>query len=250
MVQSSAASLPPEGQAPALSRGADLRLGIAVEMVTICWMVAEAAAALIAGFAARSASLESFGLDSLIELLGGGVLLWRLLAEQRGRAGAQATNGSESAGAGHPQAPATAGAGEALERAERRASRIVGWALYALAAYILLNAAFSLLTRSHPDENWAGLALAVAAALVMPILWRVKLRVAWRIGSPALRADAACSITCASMSLVLLLGLVVTRAFGWWWADALASLGLLYFVVREGHEALEEAKGHTCACGD
>ncbi len=207
-----------------LSRRTDLRLGIAIEIVTILWMLAEAAIALIAGFAARSASLESFGLDSVIELVGGGVLLWRLLAEQRGSAG------------------------EALEQVERRASRIVGWALYALAAYILLNAAFSLLTRNHPDENWAGLALAVAAALVMPILWRVKLTVARRIGSAALRADAACSVTCAYMSLVLLLGLGVTRAFGWWWADALASLGLLYFVIREGHEALEEAKGHACDC--
>lgn len=207
-----------------MARRADLRLGIAVEVVTILWMLAEALVALIAGFAAHSASLESFGLDSVIELVSGGVLLWRLLAEQGGRAG------------------------ETLERVERRASRIVGLALYALAAYILLNAAFSLLTRAHPDESWAGLALALAAAVVMPILWRVKLRVARRIESAALRADAACSVTCAYMSLVLLLGLALTRVFGWWWADALASLGLLYFVIREGHEALEEAKGHACAC--
>jgi divalent metal cation (Fe/Co/Zn/Cd) transporter len=224
MLHSPSADLSSEEASAALARHADLRLGIAVEVVTILWMLAEAAVALGAGFAARSASLESFGLDSVIELVGGGVLLWRLLAEQKGRAG------------------------EALERAERRASRVVGWALYALAAYILLNAAFSLLTRARPDENWAGLGLAIAAALVMPILWSVKLRVAGRIGSAALRADAACSVTCAYMSLVLLLGLAVTRAFGWWWADALASLGLLYFVIREGHEALEEAKGHACAC--
>jgi hypothetical protein len=131
-----AASLSSESQPPqtagALSRRADLRLGIAVEVVTILWMLAEASIALFAGFAARSASLESFGLDSVIELVGGGVLLWRLLAEQRGRAG------------------------EALELVERRASRVVGWALYALAAYILLNAAISLITRAHPDENWPG----------------------------------------------------------------------------------------------
>ncbi len=224
MPDSAAVNLSAQGQPAPLARRADLRMGIAVEVITILWMLAEAAIALFAGFAARSASLESFGLDSLIELVGGGVLLWRLLAEQGGRAG------------------------EALQRAERRASRIVGWALYALAAYILLNAAVSLLTQARPAENWVGLALAIAAALVMPILWRVKLRVARRIESAALRADAACSVTCAYMSLVLLLGLVVTRAFGWWWADALASLGLLYFVIREGREALEEAKGHACAC--
>lgn len=213
-----------ENQEVSASRRADLRLGILIEAVTLAWMMAEAAIALAAGFASHSASLESFGLDSVIELIGGGVLLWRLRAEQRGREG------------------------EALERAERRASRIVGWALYALALYIVVNAAFAFLTRARPEESWAGLGLAVAAVIVMPILWQGKLRVARRIGSAALRADAACSVTCAYMSLVLLAGLALTRASGWWWADALASLGLLYFVIREGHEALEEAKGHACSC--
>jgi divalent metal cation (Fe/Co/Zn/Cd) transporter len=215
-----------ENREVSASRRADLRLGILIEAVTLVWMVAEAAIALAAGFASHSASLESFGLDSVIELIGGGVLLWRLRAEQRGTEG------------------------EALERTERRASRVVGWALYTLALYIVVNAALALLTRARPEESWAGLGLAVAAVIVMPILWQVKLRVARRIGSAALRADAACSVTCAYMSLVLLAGLALTSAFGWWWADALASLGLLYFVIREGREALEEAKGHACSCCD
>ena len=226
MLDSSATSLSAHGQPTPAARHSDLRLGIVIEIVTIAWMVVEAAVALGAGFAARSASLESFGLDSVIELVGGGVLLWRLRAEQRGVAG------------------------EALEETERRASRIVGWALYALALYIIVNAAIALLTRAHPEENWVGLGLAIAAVLVMPILWRLKLSVARRINSAALRADAACSVSCAYMSLVLLAGLALTWAFGWWWADALASLGLLYFVIHEGHEALEEAKGHACACGE
>jgi divalent metal cation (Fe/Co/Zn/Cd) transporter len=76
--------------------------------------------------------------------------------------------------------------------------------------------------------------------LVMPILWRVKLRVARRVGSAALRADAACSVTCASMSLVLLLGVAVTRVSGWWWADPLASLVIVYYSVREGLHAWRE----------
>jgi divalent metal cation (Fe/Co/Zn/Cd) transporter len=215
-----------EHQEHGASRRVDLRLGILIEAITLVWMVAEAAIALAAGFASHSASLESFGLDSVIELIGGGVLLWRLRAEQRGQAG------------------------EALERTERRASRVVGWALYALALYIVVNAALAFLTRARPEESWAGLGLAVAAALVMPILWQGKLRVARRIGSAALRADAACSVTCAYMALVLLVGLALTRAFGWWWADPLASLGLLYFIIREGCEALEEAKGHACSCCD
>ncbi len=85
----------------------------------------------------------------------------------------------------------------------------------------------------------------------MPLLWQGKLRVAKRIGSAALRADAACSVTCAYMSLTLLAGLLLNRLFGWWWADPLAALALVYFLVQEGREALHEARtGETCSCGD
>jgi divalent metal cation (Fe/Co/Zn/Cd) transporter len=85
----------------------------------------------------------------------------------------------------------------------------------------------------------------------MPLLCKGKLRVAKRIESRALKADAACSITCAYMSLTLLVGLLLNRLFGWWWADPLAALALVYFLVQEGREALHEARtGETCNCGD
>ena len=93
--------------------------------------------------------------------------------------------------------------------------------------------------------------LAVAAAIIMPGLAQGKLRVAKRIGSGALKADAACSVTCAYMSLTLLAGLLLNRIFEWWWADPLAALVLIYFLVQEGREALHEARtGETCSCGE
>src|SRR5438552_771879 len=96
-----------------------------------------------------------------------------------------------------------------------------------------------------------GCWLAIAAAIIMPLLWQGKLRIAKQIGSAALKADAACSATCAYMSLTLLAGLLLNRLFGWWWADPLAALGLVYFLVQEGREALHEAQtGETCHCGN
>jgi divalent metal cation (Fe/Co/Zn/Cd) transporter len=93
--------------------------------------------------------------------------------------------------------------------------------------------------------------LAIAAAIIMPILWQGKLRIARRIGSAALKADAACSVTCAYMSLTLLIGLLLNRFLGWWWADPLAALVLVYLLVHEGREALHEARtGEACNCGD
>ena len=209
------------------SRTGQLRLGVRIELVTIVWMTIEASVALSVGFMTRSVSLQGFGMDSIIELLAGSILLWRLLVEQRG------------------------GSVEVVEQAERRASWVTAVGLFALAAYIVADSAFSLITQTKPEASWWGVGLAIAAALIMPLLWQGKLRVAKQIGSAALKADAACSVTCAYMSLTLLVGLLLNRLFGWWWADPLAALGLLYFIIREGREALHEARtGETCSCGE
>jgi divalent metal cation (Fe/Co/Zn/Cd) transporter len=209
------------------TRTGQLRLGIGIELVTIVWMTIEASVALSVGFMTRSVSLQGFGMDSIIELIAGSILLWRLLVEQRG------------------------GSVEVVEQAERRASWVTAIGLFALAAYIVADSAFSLITQSKPEASWWGVGLAIAAAIIMPLLWQGKLRVAKQIGSAALKADAACSVTCAYMSLTLLVGLLLNRLFGWWWADPLAALGLLYFIIREGREALHEARtDETCSCGE
>lgn len=104
--------------------------------------------------------------------------------------------------------------------------------LFALAVYIVADSAFAFITKTQPEASWWGVGLAVAAAIIMPLLWQGKLRVAKRIGSAALKADAACSVTCAYMSLALLVGLLLNRLFGWWWADPLAALVIVYFASR------------------
>jgi len=208
-------------------RQEQIRLGVWIELVAIVWMIVEASVALITGFLTRSVSLQGFGIDSIIELISGGVLLWRLVVEQRG------------------------GSDGAVERAERRAAWVSALSLFALALYIVAAGILTFALRSRPEASWWGVGLAIAAAIIMPLLWRGKLRVARRIGSAALKADAACSVTCAYMSVTLLVGLLLNALFGWWWADPLAALVLVYFIAREGREALHEARtGEMCACGD
>jgi len=208
------------------SRTSQLRLGIWIELVTIVWMMVEAAVALGVGFTTHSVSLQGFGMDSLIELLAGGILLWRLSVEQRG------------------------GTTKRVEQAERRAAWVTALGLFALSVYIIADSVLASLSKTLPEASWWGIGLAVAATLIMPILWQGKLRIAKRIGSAALKADAVCSVTCAYMSLTLLAGLMLNRFLGWWWADPLAGLALVYFLVREGREVLHEARtGESCACG-
>ena len=205
-----------------------VRAGVRVEIVTVAWMSVEAVVAIGAGLLAHSVLLTAFGIDSVIELITGGVLLWRLATEARG------------------------GSLERVERAEHHAAWVVGVGLSLLCVYIVAGAAASLLTHSRPDSSIIGIALASAAVIGMPILaWRKRV-IATRLDSAALRGDAACSITCAYMAAALLVGLALNAVFHWWWADNVAALGLLYWLVSEARETLAGARaGHGgCSCED
>jgi divalent metal cation (Fe/Co/Zn/Cd) transporter len=198
--------------APARTR--DVRAAFVLELFTLGYMLFEAAAALGIGLATRSISLETFGLDSLIEIASALVLIWRLQAERSGSAA------------------------ERIEFVERRAARFVGWTLLALAAYVLFQSLYSLSVREQPGTSGWGIALALASLIVMPLLANLKLRAAERIGSRALHADAYETITCAFLAFTLLLGLTANYFLGWSWADSVAALLMLYFIVREAREAL------------
>lgn len=200
--------------------------GIRVEVLTVGWMFLEAVVAIGAGVASGSALLVAFGVDSVIELVTGSVLLWRLSIE------------------------ASAQPLDRVERAERLAAWGVGIALTLLSIYIILSAGRGLLVGARPDESPAGVGLAVAALFVMPALARTKRRVAGQLDSAALRGDAACSVTCAVMAGTMLIGLILNAALHWWWAEYLASLAFLYWLVPEARATLRAAsqgKG-GCAC--
>jgi divalent metal cation (Fe/Co/Zn/Cd) transporter len=86
------------------------------------------------------------------------------------------------------------------------------------------------------------MALAVAALVIMPLLWRWRRRLAEKLESPALRADAACSLVCIYMSATLLVGLLLNHLLGWWWADPAAALAMIWWIRGEAREALEAAR--------
>ena len=189
-----------------------IRAAFRLEWLTMAWMVLEAAIALAAGLMARSVSLIAFGVDSVIELASAGVLIWRLTVELR--------------------------RGESFARAaERRASRIGGALLFALAAYVVAAAGWSLWTRQGAEFSWPGLLVSLAAIPVMWLLSQRKLRVAEALGSRALRTDAVDSITCGWLSFVVLIGLVAQMALDTWWVDAATSLVIVWLLFKEGREA-------------
>lgn len=187
--------------------------------LTLAYNVAEAAIAIAAGAAADSIALLGFGLDSGIEVSAAAVVLWRLGLEARGA---------------HP---------DRLERTERRVHFFVGASLLVLALYVTLQAAWTLWQRAAPLESTVGMLLAAASLVLMPLLGWGKLRAAREIGSAALRAEAAETLACAWLSFALLVGLAANATLGWWWADPLAALVMVPWLVREG---LEGVRGESC----
>lgn len=200
------------GTTDALKRAALIQRAFRLEWLTIIWMMVETAVAIGAGLAAHSLLLFAFGIDSIIEIVSACVLIWRLSVElRRGRAFSEA--------------------------AERRASRIAGALLFALALYVVAGAAWGLWEHRGAEFSTPGLILTVAAIPIMYVLSRQKLVLAEQLGSRALRADAIESITCGWLSFVVVIGLVAQLALGAWWIDSVASLAIVYFLIKEGREA-------------
>ena len=203
---------------PIRQRAADIQFALLLTYITLGWMTIEGAASLLLGWASRSLLLEAFGIDSVVELFSATVLLWRLKVEASGRATI-----------------------EHVDLIERRAARLVGYSLYALVAYVILNSGYGLfvakrITDTH-ESAW-GILIGVVAKIGMPILAGYKLKVAARLNSRALRADAVESITCGYLSIVLMVGLAATRILGWWWLDSVAALALIPFLIKEARSAV------------
>ena len=200
-------------------RSALVQEAFKVEYLTISWMLIEAAVAIGSGLKAASLTLLAFGFDSLIELASASVLVWRLTVElQHGRLFA--------------------------ESAERRAARIGGALLFALAIYVVAAAGWKLWTQQGAEFSLTGLVVSVLAMPIMYVLARRKLRLAEALESRALRADAVESITCGWLSLVVVAALLAQLAIGAWWVDAVASLSIVWLLAREGREAW--SGGHCC----
>lgn len=210
--------LPPK--APAVDRGPLIREAFRLEWLTVAWMIVEAAVAIASGWLAGSLILTAFGLDSLIELASGCVLIWRLSVELR-----------------HGQ--------RFSEDAERLASRIGGGLLFALAAYVTLAAAWSLWTGRGEEFSWPGFIVALLAIPIMRYLAYRKIAIAEKIGSRALRADAMEAVTCGWLSFVVVISLAAQWAFGAWWIDGVGSLAIVWLLVKEGREAWS---CEECAC--
>lgn len=213
---------PSSGAKGAPERVAALKRALRLEYLTVGWNVVEGIIAVTAALAAGSVALLGFGIDSFVESLSGGVLIWRLRSERKAR--------------DH----------EEIERVEERARKLVALSLFLLAAYVAFDAGKALWLEEKPEASAVGIALTAVSLVVMRWLAAAKRRAAGALGSRAMAADAFQTTACVWLSLITLVGIGLNALLGWWWADPAAALGMTYFIVREGREAW---KGEDACCG-
>lgn len=185
--------------------------GIRLEYFTIAYNVLEAVASILFGGIAGSIALIGFGLDSVVESLSGGILLWRLRKHET------LTEAEE-------------------EKVEKKAVKFVAVTFFILGAYVLFESIKKLAFREVPEPSLPGIIIAVLSMVIMPLLAHRKLKAAAEIGSKALAADSKETLACALLSVALLLGLGLNYTAGIWWADPIVGLLIVFFLFREGWE--------------
>ena len=190
-----------------------------LEYFTITWNLLEGIISLIAGFFAGSISLVGFGVDSFIEIASGSIVLWRMTVDvdiaRR-------------------------------ERNENIAHKLVGFSFLGLAGCLVFQAIVRFADQTAPDHSVPGIIIAALSLVVMPLLSNAKRNLAAQLKSRAMKADSRQTDFCAYLSAIVLAGLALNLAFGWWWADPVAALIMATII---GNEGINTSLGKEC-CDD
>jgi divalent metal cation (Fe/Co/Zn/Cd) transporter len=193
-----------------LNQTALLKRGLLLEYLTLGWNVVGVVFVILAAYTARSVALAGFGLDSLIEIFASVVVVWQLRGIHLNR--------------------------------ERLALRFIGIAFLALVIYILAQLLYTFFSRIHPATSVGGIVWTTATFISMLLLAFGKRVTGQKLQNEVLLTEGRVTLVDAYLAGAVLLGLLLNTLFGWWWADPLASLVIIYYGIREAIHALHESQ--------
>ena len=201
-----------------------LNVALALGLVTVGYNIIESVVSIWFGLHDDTLALLGFGVDSLVEVISGAGIVHMVLRMRQSTV-------------------------ESRDQFERQALRITGWAFYLLAAGMVIGALLNLLQGSRPATTIPGIVVSLVSIVTMWWLMSAKMRVGNALHSAAIIADANCTRTCLSLSVVLLAGSGLYELFHIGLVDAVGSIGIAWFAWREGKESLEKARTGKLGCG-
>jgi divalent metal cation (Fe/Co/Zn/Cd) transporter len=169
-----------------------------VSEVSIAWTLIASTASIAVGVASGSSALVAFGCVGYVDLAGSVALVHHFRHALRTDA--------------------------LSDRFERRAHRIVTFGLLVVGVAAIGVSAVRLATGRHPSTSNAGIGVAAASLVVLGVLAVLKVRIASRVPSAALRSDGFLSGVGAAQATVVLLGAEAASALAWDWADSVAAI--------------------------
>lgn len=194
-----------------------------LSLFTIIYNILEGIVSMIMGYEDQTLTLFGFGVDSFIEVMSGiGIAVMIVRIKQ------------------NPDSP--------KNRFEINALKITGSAFYLLSAGLLTGVIINIIDGHKPETTLWGIIISIISILVMVWLMIAKKKVGKKLNSEPIISDANCTKICVYMSVVLLVSSLIYELTGFVYADAIGTLGLIYFSVSEGKEAFEKAKGKMCGC--
>jgi cation diffusion facilitator family transporter len=191
------------------------RRALLLSYLTVGYNILEGIISIVAGALARSPALLGFGIDSAIESLSGGIMIWRFSGNKKRTE-------------------------EEEERIEKRARKLVAYTFFILGAYVLYESIHKLVSSEIPEPSLLGIVIAIVSLIFMPILYYLKIKTAKALGSKSLAADAKETLACWLLSVALLIGLGLNYVAGIWQADPIAGLFIVAFLFKEGYENLTD----------
>lgn len=194
---------------PALSMH---RRGVLLERTTLAWSIVGVIVLAISATRASSVVLAGFRLDSLIEIGASTVVLWEL----------------SSTG----------------EERQRRALRLIGAACVVLAIYLLAQSAIALIAGHHATQSTLGIVWTATTAAVMFALAAGKTRTGRALRNPVLTTEGKVTFIDGILAVAVLAGISLNAAVGWWWADPVAGLVIVYYATREAHHIFTTLTGN------
>lgn len=198
-----------------------VKRALSLSYFTVGYNILEGLISIFAGLSAGSIALVGFGLDSFVESLSGGVMIWRF-----------SKHGTLCK--------------EEEEKVEDKAIRMIGYTFFVLGGYVLYESTRKLYLQEIPDTSLLGIIIAIVSVIVMPVLFYAKYRTGKKINSKSLMTDSKQTLACVFLSVTLLIGLGLNYLYGFWQADPVVGLVTVGFLMREGYTALK--KEELCSC--